>query len=247
MIQKTVNSDLPRCSWLTGYLAIIAGAVLTFIVQSSSVFTATLTPLVGIGVISVDRVYPLTLGSNLGTTTTALLAALAADGAENLKAALQIAYCHFLFNLTGIILFYPIPAMRWPLTLCKVLGKTTAKYRWFAIFYLSNMFFIVPAIVLGLSLAGSIIFFSAIIPTLIIICGVVMVNVAQVNSPHILPHFLANWDFLPLWMHSLDPLDSLLKFICCGFNCCRKYEGVKKEDDECPATPPNSDFYHENE
>ena len=66
IIQKTLNSDLPRCPWLTGYVAILAGAILTFMVQSSSVFTATLTPLVGIGVISVDRVYPLTLGSNLG-------------------------------------------------------------------------------------------------------------------------------------------------------------------------------------
>ena len=50
------------------------------------------------------------------------MAALAADGADNLKAALQIAYCHLLFNLTGILLFYPIPALRWPLTLCKILG-----------------------------------------------------------------------------------------------------------------------------
>ena len=66
IIQKTLNSDLPKCPWLTGYVAILAGAILTFLVQSSSVFTATLTPLVGIGVISVDRVYPLTLGSNLG-------------------------------------------------------------------------------------------------------------------------------------------------------------------------------------
>ena len=66
IIQKTLNSDIPYCPWLTGYVAILAGAILTFLVQSSSVFTATLTPLVGIGVISVERVYPLTLGSNLG-------------------------------------------------------------------------------------------------------------------------------------------------------------------------------------
>ena len=46
---------------------------MTFLVQSSSVFTSALTPLVGLGVISVERVYPLTLGSNIGTTTTALL------------------------------------------------------------------------------------------------------------------------------------------------------------------------------
>ncbi len=244
LIQKTINADVPKCSWITGYIAIIAGAILTFVVQSSSVFTATLTPLVGIGVISVERVYPLTLGSNLGTTTTALLAALAADGAENLKAALQIAYCHFLFNTTGILLFYPIPAMRWPLTLCKLLGKTTAKYRWFAIFYMTNMFFVVPAIVLGLSLAGNVIFFCITIPIMILAMGTVALNVAQTQMPQCLPQVLANWDFLPLWMHSLEPMDWLLRTICCGFVCCKdRYDGVKKEDDECPATPPNSDFY----
>jgi len=45
--------------FLAGYLAMLAGAVLTVVVQSSSVFTSTLTPLVGVGVISIERVYPL--------------------------------------------------------------------------------------------------------------------------------------------------------------------------------------------
>lgn len=129
MIKKTLNADIPYLPWLTGYLAILMGAVLTFIVQSSSVFTSTLTPLVGVGLISVDRMYPLTLGSNLGTTTTAMIASLAAEGSDRLRNSLQIALCHFFFNLTGILLFYPIPFMRWPLVLCKILGRTTAQYR----------------------------------------------------------------------------------------------------------------------
>ena len=89
MIKKTLNADNPYMPWLTGYLAILMGAVLTFIVQSSSVFTSTLTPLVGVGLISVDRVYPLTLGSNLGTTTTAMIASLAAEGSDRLRNSLQ--------------------------------------------------------------------------------------------------------------------------------------------------------------
>jgi Na+/phosphate symporter len=43
----------------------------------------------GIGVISLERAYPLTLGSNIGTTTTALLAALASPG-DKLAAAIQV-------------------------------------------------------------------------------------------------------------------------------------------------------------
>ena len=45
---------------------ICLGALVTFLVQSSSVFTATITPLVGAGVLTLDRAYPLTLGSNIG-------------------------------------------------------------------------------------------------------------------------------------------------------------------------------------
>ncbi len=90
MIRKTINADIPYVPWLTGYVAILMGAVLTFIVQSSSVFTTTLTPLVGVGLITVDRVYPLTLGSNLGTTTTAMIAALAAEGSDRLRNSLQV-------------------------------------------------------------------------------------------------------------------------------------------------------------
>ena len=45
---------------------ICLGALVTFLVQSSSVFTATITPLVGAGVLTLERAYPLTLGSNIG-------------------------------------------------------------------------------------------------------------------------------------------------------------------------------------
>ena len=150
-IRKFINSDLPgHCSYVTGYLAIILGACLTILVQSSSVFTSAMTPLVGIGVIRIERMYPLTLGSNIGTTATGVLAALAAPG-DKLSAALQIALVHLFFNITGILIFYPIPSMRWPIGMAKKLGEITATYRWFAVFYLLVMFLVIPALVFGLS------------------------------------------------------------------------------------------------
>jgi sodium-dependent phosphate cotransporter len=45
---------------------LLIGAAVTFVIQSSSVFTSTLTPLVGAGVFSIERAYILTLGSNIG-------------------------------------------------------------------------------------------------------------------------------------------------------------------------------------
>jgi len=218
LIKKFVNADIKYVPWLTGYLALFLGAGLTFVVQSSSVFTSTLTPLVGVGLIEVDRMFPLVLGSNIGTTSTALLAAFAAHK----KNALQIALCHFFFNISGILLFYPIPFMRWPLPLCKLLGRTTARYRWFAIFYLMFMFCVLPAAVLGLSLAGNIALACVGIPVLFVLLVAVVVNVMQAKCPKYLPVFMRTWDWLPYeWMHSLDPMDKgfmwLLKYCCI---CC---------------------------
>ncbi|XP_017748514.1 PREDICTED: sodium-dependent phosphate transport protein 2C isoform X2 [Rhinopithecus bieti] len=88
-VRTVINADFPfPLGWLGGYLALLAGAGLTFALQSSSVFTAAIVPLMGVGVISLDRAYPLLLGSNIGTTTTALLAALASP-ADRMLSALQ--------------------------------------------------------------------------------------------------------------------------------------------------------------
>ena len=54
LLKKFINADIPYVPWLTGYVAILVGAIMTFLVQSSSVFTSTLTPLVGVGLISVS-------------------------------------------------------------------------------------------------------------------------------------------------------------------------------------------------
>jgi len=221
LAKKTINSEVPGAPWLSGYIAIFAGALLTFLVQSSSVFTSTITPLVGLGLISVDRMYPLTLGSNIGTTTTALLASLSAEPSM-LRSSLQIALCHLTFNLHGILLFYPVPAMRWPLVMCKILGRTTAQYRWFAIVYLLFMFALVPGFVLSLSLAGGLVLTFTLVPILLTVLLIIIINVVQSSSPSFLPPFLRSWDFLPEWMRSLDPLDRTIS----RFGCIGKYSEI---------------------
>ena len=110
------------------YAMIIIGGVLTFIFQSSSVFTSTLTRLVGSGFLSLDQAYPLTLGSNIGTTTTGILAALTADP-NRLSQTIQLALCHLYFNIFGILIFYPIPWMRWPLPMAQMFAHKVAKHR----------------------------------------------------------------------------------------------------------------------
>ncbi|XP_022614807.1 sodium-dependent phosphate transport protein 2B-like [Seriola dumerili] len=237
VIKKVLNTDFPfPFTWVTGYIAIMVGAGMTFIVQSSSVFTSAITPLVGIGVISLERAYPLTLGSNIGTTTTAILAAMASPG-ETLANSLQIALCHFFFNIMGILLWYPIPFMRVPIRLARGLGNHTAKYRWFAALYLFLCFLVFPLSVFGLSLAGWQVLVGVGVPIIALVIFVVIVNVMQSRCPRRLPSVLRNWDFLPRPLRSLAPWDAVVsstlgfcgKHCCC---CCRCCKCCKKDEDE---------------
>ncbi|XP_002928182.2 sodium-dependent phosphate transport protein 2A [Ailuropoda melanoleuca] len=218
VIQKVINTDFPApFTWATGYFAMVVGAGMTFVVQSSSVFTSAITPLIGLGVISIERAYPLTLGSNIGTTTTAILAALASPR-EKLSSSFQIALCHFFFNISGILLWYPVPCTRLPIRMAKALGKRTAKYRWFAVLYLLLCFLLLPSLVFGVSMAGWRAMVGVGAPFGALLAFVVLVSVLQHRSPRRLPQWLQTWDFLPRWMHSLQPLDRLITraTLCCA-------------------------------
>ncbi|XP_022607373.1 sodium-dependent phosphate transport protein 2A-like [Seriola dumerili] len=239
VIHKVINTDLPYpFGWLSGYVAMLVGAGVTFVVQSSSVFTSAMTPLVGIGVISLERAYPLTLGSNIGTTATALLAALASPG-NKLAAAIQIALCHLFFNVFGILLWYPLPFMRLPIRMARVLGERTAKYRWFAVLYLLLCFLLLPSLVLGLSLAGWRVMAGVGAPFLGVTIFIAMVNILQARSPRHLPAKLQSWEFLPKWMHSLKPLDRLITkaTVCCSS---ASEEGKGEGEEENTSTQTNS-------
>ena len=215
IIRKFLNSDFPGpARYLTGYVAIFIGAGLTMLVQSSSIFTSALTPLVGLGVLHLERMYPLTLGANIGTTLTAILAALASD-ASRLQDTMQIALCHLFFNIFGIIIWYPAPPMRKvPIACAKKMGNTTAKYRWFAVAYIALVFFLVPAIVFGLSMAGWYVCLAVVGPLIILAIVIGVINAIQSKRPDLLNPKLRTWDFLPVWLRSLEPYDRLLVGWC---------------------------------
>ncbi|KAM8879011.1 solute carrier family 34 member 2a isoform 1-T2 [Spinachia spinachia] len=232
VIKKILNTDFPfPFGWVIGYVAILVGAGMTFIVQSSSVFTSAITPLVGIGVISIERAYPLSLGSNIGTTTTAILAAMASPG-DTLGNSLQIALVHFLFNISGIILWYPIPFTRLPIRLAKGLGDITATYRWFAAVYIISSFFILPLVIFSLSLAGWMVLVGVGAPLVIVLIIILVINILQKRKPGCLPDALRSWDFLPVWAHSLAPWDKVVGAFtakcCCCCKCCQLADDDKE-------------------
>jgi sodium-dependent phosphate cotransporter len=133
---------------LNGYLAMLIGVGVTILVQSSSITTSTFTPLVGLGVVRLEQMYPITLGANIGTTITALLAALLST-----TDALQVALAHLFFNISGIIVWYPVPFLRnVPLNAARNLGKATRIWRGIPLVYIGVAFLLIPVTLLGLSL-----------------------------------------------------------------------------------------------
>lgn len=232
VIRKFVNANFPGyCSYFTGYLAILIGAGLTVLVQSSSIFTSSITPLVGIGVISIERMYPLTLGSNIGTTATGILAAFAQDE-DRIPDSLQIALCHLFFNISGIIIFYPVPKFRPPINAAKFLGCQTAKYRWFAVVYLIVVFFLFPAAGFGLSLVSWIALACVFGPLLLLFIFILIIKLFQNKCSRVLPVKMRTWKWLPVWLRSLEPYDRMLMILTGNFSFCRKFGCCKGADEE---------------
>lgn len=131
------------------FIGILAGAVVTMIVQSSSTTTSLVIPIAGAGIITLRHVFPFTLGANIGTTVTALLAATAVVTGNKLL-ALEIALIHFLFNLLGVLLFVSVPWLyELPIRSAEWLGDLTERNRGYALGYIFGVFFILPGSIFG--------------------------------------------------------------------------------------------------
>ena len=148
MVMSSSTAMIKRATKINPYLAILIGVGVTLLVQSSSITTSVLTPLVGLDVIKLEQMLPLTLGANIGTTCTGLMASMVSDKPE----AVQIALCHLFFNIFGILLWFPIPRMRQvPLNAARKLGKVTRTWKLFPVVYVVSCFIVIPAILVGIS------------------------------------------------------------------------------------------------
>ncbi|CAE7326616.1 Slc34a2, partial [Symbiodinium pilosum] len=149
LVMGTAKKVIMRATNMNDYVAMLVGLAITFVVQSSSVTTSTLTPLCGVGVLSVEKMLPMTLGANIGTTFTSMLAALAVMKPDSL----QIAFVHLFFNITGILIWFPVPFMRqWPIKAACLLGFYASYWRLVPLIYILVMFVTVPGVALAISL-----------------------------------------------------------------------------------------------
>jgi len=129
---------------------IASGTLVTVLVQSSSTTTSLMVPLAGSGSFKLRDIYPFTLGANIGTCVTALLAATAVTG--NAEAALQIAFIHLVYNILGVVVIYGLPFSRYlPVKAAEWLGETASENKMAALAYIVGVFFVIPGVCLGLT------------------------------------------------------------------------------------------------
>ena len=140
MVLAKAEGPFTRNLRKSGLAAMFVGLLVTVGVQSSSITTSLMVPLIGAGIVPLEAGFAATMGANVGTTVTALLASLTGT-----PQAVTVALVHLLFNLSAIAIIYPIPALRnIPIRLARMLAYRTARKRYFAIVYMVCVFFLMP-------------------------------------------------------------------------------------------------------
>lgn len=139
-VERAMNRVVGRGG---GVVGILIGIGVTVSVQSSSITTSILVPLVAAGILTLRNAFPITLGANVGTTITALIASVAVA----LPEGLTIALVHTLFNVVGIVLIYPVPAVRdIPIRLARGLADAAVRHRSLVAAYILSVFIVIPLI-----------------------------------------------------------------------------------------------------
>jgi sodium-dependent phosphate cotransporter len=144
LVLHKVENFFDQYFFRSAIIAFCFGIILTILVQSSSITTSTIIPLAGAGVLTLRQIYPFTLGANIGTTVTALLASLTLD-----VTAMVAAFSHLFFNIFGIILIYLNPLLRdIPMKLAEWVADVALKNKVLPIIYLLIIFFGLPLIII---------------------------------------------------------------------------------------------------
>ena len=140
LVLKKIEGFFDQYIFNTAIKAMLFGVILTIMVQRSSITTALVVPLAGAGVLTLRQIFPFTLGANIGTTVTALLAAVTGT-----VSALVAGFSHLLFNIFGILIIYGIPLLRRiPLALAENIANTAISKKYVPILYLLTVFVLIP-------------------------------------------------------------------------------------------------------
>jgi sodium-dependent phosphate cotransporter len=138
LVVKKAELWFDKFLFKTAFHAFLVGLLLTAMVQSSSITTSLIVPMAAAGVLTLKQVFPYTLGSNVGTTVTAILAALVTGN----LAAITVAFSHLLFNISGMIIWWPLKCA--PIFVARSFSQYSMRNKIIPFGYIIIMFFIVP-------------------------------------------------------------------------------------------------------
>ena len=148
LVRTRVEVLVTKALGSNAVLAMLVGVVITVMVQSSSITTSLLVPLGAAGLLRLEQALPIMIGANIGTTVTALLAALAVSGPSAIY-GLEIALVHLMFNLTGMLMIYPLKVTRSvPLGLARYLTTLALRSRKLTLLWVAALFYGVPGVFL---------------------------------------------------------------------------------------------------
>ena len=155
LVLKKLESFFDAYLFRNAAIAFVVGMCLTVLVQSSSITTSLIVPLAGAGVLRLQQIFPFTIGANIGTTVTGLLAALAAASAVDVVpgepippevvAGATVAFSHLLFNCSGAIIFLPYKPLReLPVKFAEGLAELCLRNRAIPIAFIVVVFYLIP-------------------------------------------------------------------------------------------------------
>ncbi|NQS98334.1 MAG: Na/Pi cotransporter family protein [candidate division Zixibacteria bacterium] len=145
LVLRRLSVFFDKVIFRTPLVGLFFGMVFTAIVQSSSVTTSLVIPLAGAGLVSLTQIFPYTLGANIGTTITALLASLVTQN----QAAVAVAFAHLIFNIFGICIFLPLKMV--PIFIANKLAVLSVKNRYFPIAFVLFVFLIIPLLLIQIT------------------------------------------------------------------------------------------------
>jgi sodium-dependent phosphate cotransporter len=118
------------------------GLLTTAAIRSSTITTSVVVPIVANKITTLKQAAPFIMGANVGTTVTAFIAV---GLNANVSVSISIAIAHFLFNVIGVLIFFPVPAIsKIPLKLAAGLGKLTLRYPLACFVFILLTFFVIP-------------------------------------------------------------------------------------------------------
>jgi sodium-dependent phosphate cotransporter len=144
LVVKKAEAWFDRYLFKTAFRALLVGLLLTTMVQSSSITTSLAVPMAGAGLLTLTQIFPYTLGANIGTTITAILAALVTGDLS----AIIVAFSHLLFNISGIVIWWPFKFV--PILMAEKFAGIAVHRKIVAILYIVIVFFLIPIILIAM-------------------------------------------------------------------------------------------------